>query len=41
MDELEVAHVGEAIQYRTLDRRRAPQSVEAAGTAAPANAPGV
>lgn len=41
MDELEVTHVGEAIQYRTLDRRRAPHSVEAAGTAAPANSPGV
>jgi len=40
MDELEVTHVGEAIQYRTLDRRRAAQSVEAAGTAAPGNSPG-
>ena len=28
--EIEVAHVGEAIQYRTLDRRRAPPGVAAA-----------
>jgi len=33
--ELEVAHVGEAIQYRTLDRRRMPSArEEAAGLAA-------
>jgi len=34
-DELAVAHVGEAIQYRTLDRRRAPEGARVAGAAGP------
>ncbi len=34
--EIGVAHVGEAIQYRTLDRRRAPEAGPAQGAAVPA-----
>ncbi|HQR16966.1 MAG TPA: YifB family Mg chelatase-like AAA ATPase [Gemmatimonadales bacterium] len=34
--EIGVAHVGEAIQYRTLDRRRAPEAGQVPGAAIPA-----